>query len=127
MLGVLLSILVAALASIGPAHPDSLSRSRLVVSGMEARLTLRFQAISLLEIFPELDLDGDGVLVSVELDAGRSPIESYLTQHWRLWPGDAVDGVAIEGRLGALAPGLEPSFQERQEEAALFRIFRDCH
>ncbi len=88
MLAALLLGLALALAGAGRGpHPDSLSRSRLVVEGKMARLELRFQSLSLLEVRPELDLDQDGLLSPEECQAARPWIGSYVREHWRIWPG----------------------------------------
>ena len=65
-------------------HPDSLSRSRLIVAEGQALLELRFQALSLLEIRPQLDLDGDGELSQAECDRAREWLTDYVAGHWRL-------------------------------------------
>ena len=55
------------LIAAGTAHPESLSRTRIEVAGARARVELRFQALSLLEVLPELeevrDKDGNRFLV----------------------------------------------------------------
>ena len=65
--------LVLALAPLSGAwaHPESLSRSRLTVTGAQVRLELHFQKLSLIETRPELDLSGDLELDTAELEAGR--------------------------------------------------------
>ena len=79
---------LVSLALLG-AHPDSLSRSKLVVEGASAELTIRFQTLSAIEILTELDQDGDDELSQRELDDGRELLGTYLTEHWRLLVGDA--------------------------------------
>ena len=79
--------LLASLPGLSAAHPDSLSRSRLVVVGNTARLELRFQSLSLLEVAPELDLDQNGELSQAECAAGQSWVLGYVAEHWRLLEG----------------------------------------
>jgi len=82
--------LLLALAA-GAAHPDSLSSTRVVIVGREARVTQRFQALSLIEVLPELDRDRDRALDAEELAQQRATIEAYFRGAWRLW-GAAADG-----------------------------------
>ncbi len=71
------------------AHPSSLSRTEIRVTGPRATVELRFQALSLLEVLPGLervkdDFRGDGFLDAEELAAARPTIEAYLHEHLRL-------------------------------------------
>ncbi len=77
----MLPLLLATLCAL---HPDSLSRSELVVEGRHARLALRFQSLSAIEVLDGLDQDGDGALSQVELDAGAPRLGAYLVERWRL-------------------------------------------
>lgn len=114
-----LSLLAAAV--LAGAHPDSLSSTRVVVEGREARVTQRFQALSLIEVLPELDRDGDRVLSGEELAEGRVEIERYLVGAWRLWSGE----VLLAGELLALVPDdpatLGPFDLQRVEAEFVFR------
>jgi len=92
-----LLLLLASLAAGG--HPDSQSRSELVVEGARARLTLRFQSLSAIEVLEGLDRDGDLALSAEELGAGRERLGDYLVRSWRLL---APDG-------SPLAPGVVES------------------
>ena len=69
---------------VGFAHEDSVSHSRIAVRDREAVLELRCQTKSLLEAIAGLDASGNGALEAMELDAGRTAIETYLLDHYRL-------------------------------------------
>jgi hydrogenase/urease accessory protein HupE len=103
---VLLPILTLLVA--GGAHPESLSRTRIHVEGPRATVELRFQALSLLEVLPELDTTPDGELDAREAEAARERIEDYLLEALRL--SAVVEGreVPLAGALVALVPG-DPS------------------
>jgi hydrogenase/urease accessory protein HupE len=64
-------------------HPESLSRTRVVVQGAEARVELRCDALSLLELEPALDVSGDGWLDDEEALAAVPLVGAYLAEH--LW------------------------------------------
>lgn len=105
-------VLVTALAAAGgSAHPDSLSRTQVELSGREARVVQRFQALSLIEVLPELDADHDRQLDAEELTTGREAIARYLAGAWSLAPGDG-SGAPLVGTLEGLVPddpaGLGP-------------------
>jgi hydrogenase/urease accessory protein HupE len=99
---VLLPILTLLVA--GGAHPESLSRTRIHVEGPRATVELRFQALSLLEVLPELEAVADGQLDEREAAAARERIEDYLLGALRL--AAVVDGrdEPLEGALVALEP-----------------------
>lgn len=78
--------LIAVLLSFA-AHPDSLSSSRVIVRGDEARVSIRCQVLSLLEVVPELDADGDGEVTAGEVEARRGEILTYVADHYRLFVG----------------------------------------
>ena len=94
----------------GAAHPDSLSHSKIRVTGAGAEVELRFQALSLIEVRPELDRSRDGFLEEVELVAARTEIEAYLLAGLRLVPPAsgapylATELVPMRGELVALVP-----------------------
>jgi len=94
---------LAVAAALAAAHPDSLSRTRVELVEREARVTLRFQALSLIEVLPELDLDRNRVLGAEELAAGRDGIAGYLAGAWRLFPGEG-GGEPLAGVLEKLVP-----------------------
>ena len=64
---------VAFLSSAG-SHPESQSRTQIHVEGERATIELRFQALSLIEVVPELDTTQDGVLDAQEVDGAREVI-----------------------------------------------------
>jgi hypothetical protein len=93
----LLTLILLALASSGP-HPDSVSSSRVEVRGHEAFLTLRFQIVSLLEVIPGLDADGDGEVSEEELAARSADVMGYIGDHYQLWVDtdrDMEDGTRL--------------------------------
>lgn len=118
-----LSLLAAAV--LAGAHPDSLSSTRVVIDGREARVTQRFQALSLIEVLPTLDRDGDRVLSLQELAEGRGEIERYLLGAWRLWGVGEAGEVALAGALESLLPDdpatLGPFDLQRVEAELVFR------
>ncbi len=93
----------------GRVHPDSMSRTRVVVEGSSVRVSMRLQSLSLIELMPRLDLDRDGVYSEAELGAGSDAIGSYLLGRWQLFVG-AGDGAPLEGRVTRLA--LAPDERE---------------
>ena len=110
-----------ALAVLAGSHPDSLSSTRVVIDGREARVTQRFQALSLIEVLPALDGDGDRILSAPELAEARGEIERYLLGAWRLSAGS----VALAGVLERLEPddpaALGPFDLQRVEAEFVFR------
>jgi hypothetical protein len=107
MLGFLLAALGAlpTARALPPLHPNSFSTSRLTVQGAAARLELRVQALSLIEVLPE-GLDGDGVLSGAELEAGRGAVADYVARHYVLRAGSGGDrkqGAVLAGRLTDLS------------------------
>jgi len=93
-------VLAAALAA---AHPDSLSRTQVELADREARVLVRFQALSLIEVLPELDADRDRMLDAGELATGEEAIARYFTGAWRLFQGDG-SGEPLAGVLEGLVP-----------------------
>lgn len=78
---------LALFAAAGAPHPDSISSSRIVVSGAEARLDLRCQVISFLEVIDGLDADADGTVSAAEVELQREAIQSYVMEHYVLVTG----------------------------------------
>ncbi len=72
-------------------HPGSLSNSYLRVDGETIHHRLRCQVLSVLEVLPELDANGDERLSASELD--RQLLESYVAKHYTLRV-DATDLLA---------------------------------
>jgi hypothetical protein len=87
---VIIAFLCALFALFGGAagslelHPMSRSSSRVDVEDELLRWTLRVQTLSLHEVLPALDLDGDGVLQRSECDSGNSTLGAYLSAHYQL-------------------------------------------
>lgn len=102
----ILALLAAAVLVRG--HPDSLSQSRIQVTGSRAVVELRFQALSLLDERPELDRDGNRLLDVQEAEQARQDIQSYLLDAFRLVRSEGEREERLAGRLEALTP-QEPS------------------
>jgi hydrogenase/urease accessory protein HupE len=101
-------VLAALLLAAAGSHPDSLSRTRIRVEGDRAQVELRFQALSLIEVQPDLDLRPDGWLDEQELAAGRGSIEDYLLSHLRLFQVQAGGReVPLPGSVLDLRPDQE--------------------
>jgi len=102
-------ILLALLGlSAAPAHPDSKSSSRIVVSARSVKVELACQALSLLESVP-LDRNGDRWLTEEELQAGRAAVGEYVLARYAL-SANATPFAALPGQLAELtlidvAPG----------------------
>lgn len=85
-------------------HPESLSRTQIRVQGSSADVELRFQALSLIEVRPELDRSRDGVLDEQELTAARAEVEAYLLASLRLASLEQGRELALSGQLVSIAP-----------------------
>ncbi len=86
----MLTALLLALSAISPApnaspHSNSISVSRIEVEGSRLRHRIELQTLSILEVLPELDLDGDGELNPSELELGRAPLGEYLDSAYTLF------------------------------------------
>ena len=68
-------------------HPDSLSSTAVRLVGSQAHVAMRCQVLSLLEVIPDLDADGDGRVSAAEVDASAVPVTSYVDAHYRLFTG----------------------------------------
>ena len=91
--------LALVLAALAAPHPDSLSRSLVVVDGAAARLELRVQTLTLIEELRwHFDANDNLYLDDDELAAGRAEIAAYLLAHYRLRVGGA-EGPLLQGRL----------------------------
>jgi hypothetical protein len=96
-----IAILPLALCALAraPVHPDSMSSSELVVDGAQARLLVRCQMLSLLEVLPQLDADGDGSVVDADVDRHADAIAEYVGEHYLLRTGtdrEHAGGAALE-------------------------------
>lgn len=80
----------------GGLHPDSQSRTLLEVEGQRVGLELEVQVLSLLEVLPDADADGNGRLSPAERRDAQGPIQSYLLEHTSL---HVVEQVARWGAL----------------------------
>jgi len=92
-------------SAAAPAHPSSISHSRVTVQGSFARLELRCQALSVLEVLPA-DADGDGRLEPDELGTIAEPLGRYVDEHYSLVAdsgGDPQRGRRLSGELTGLA------------------------
>ncbi len=88
-----LAPLLAALLLLGarPPHPDSLSSSVVRVIGSEVHLTMRCQVLSLMEVVPGLDADGDGEVSEAEALLSRDAILTYIAEHYLMFVGTDRD------------------------------------
>ncbi len=72
-------------------HPNSISSTRIRVDGTEILLTQRCQVLSLMEVIPDLDADGDGVVTPAEIQRSRDAVFDYLGRQYRLFVGSDRD------------------------------------
>ena len=111
-------------SAAAPAHPNSISHSRVTVQGSFARLELRCQALSVLEAFPA-DTDVDGRIDPEELGAIADALGRYVDEHYVLLAdsgGDPYRGRPLHGELTGLAldePGLGAPAAEQWVELVL--------
>ena len=98
----MLTLLLASLLFGTGAHPESLSRTQIRVTGARAEVGIRFQALSLIEVRPELDLSRDTWLDADELAVARAEIEAYLLAAFRLASLEQGREEPLAGRLVAL-------------------------
>jgi len=99
--------LVPALVALllgGLAHPESLSTTHIRVEGTRATAELSFQALSLIEVLPDLDTKPDGMLDAEECSAGRRRIDGYLLERLRVLRVDGEREQALTGRVEELVP-----------------------
>lgn len=126
--GVVAALLV--LAPPGLAHPDSLSGTLLEVRGDEVHVRLRCQVLSLLEVIPDLDADGDGEVDGPEVAAKRVEILAYLMEHYVLFTGsdrDLTGGVPLAPApldVAHLGPGAEEARGYRAGAVDATFVFR---
>jgi hydrogenase/urease accessory protein HupE len=94
-----LSLVLAFVPLAASGHPESLSKSEIRIDGARASVALRFQALSLIEVRPELDANRDTQLDAGELAAGREAIEGYLLAGFRLLALEGEREAPLAGRL----------------------------
>ena len=114
--GLVVWILTAGGLGIGSpeAHPMSRSSSRVDLEEGLVRWSLRVQCISVLEVLPGLDLDGDGELARAEADAGAEAIAVYLGAHYGVRDVEELAG-EWSGELVRIGAPLEPDRVDRGE------------
>ena len=116
--------LIAALALL--AHPNSFSRTHLVVDRHEVLATMECRVLSLLEVVPELDADGDGAVTERELERRRDEVFAYALAHYRLragtdrelrggesLPGEPLAAALREAYIEIFTPNLLEDFREQ--------------
>jgi hydrogenase/urease accessory protein HupE len=100
-------LLLCAALSPNPAHPTSVSSTRVEVRGAEVAVRIRCEDQTLRECL-SLDSNGDEHIDAVELASGRDEIARYVLAGWRLadLAGEAVRGELVEL---ALVPDSSPA------------------
>ena len=83
-------LLFAATVTLAGLHDDSVSFSRVEVGATDLTVELRVQALSVVEVLPWMDGDGDQLLSQGELDARPAELGRYVLEHYRL-RGDGRD------------------------------------
>ncbi len=80
------------LSAVGALHPDSLTTTRIDVDA-DGGVTIqqRGQVLSLLEVIPTLDADGDGRVSAAEFESRRADVLAYVLEHYEL----TRDGAAL--------------------------------
>lgn len=78
-------------------HTDSLSSSRIAVDGERARVVVRCQVLSMLEVWPALDANADGEVTLPEVRLSTAPMLDYVREHYRLGVGSQGAGAASPG------------------------------
>lgn len=81
-------MLALALCLFAAAHPNSLSFTRITINGSEVRHQMRVQRLSVLEVLPELDPDGDGAIQPEHLAADVDLLTAYIHDHYRMFAGE---------------------------------------
>lgn len=69
-------------------HPNSLSTSRVLVEGKDVTVTLRCQGLSLVEVVPSVDANGDGIYSAAEVAASEAELREYIAGHYRVSSGE---------------------------------------
>lgn len=110
-------VLAVSCALLAP-HPNSASRSELIVRPGRIELALRCQVESVNEVVPA-DADGNGLLEPHELDAVADELSRYLLAHYVL-RADGPDSAPLPGRVHELALVTD------DRDALLFAQFVDA-
>ncbi len=63
------------------AHPDSLATIRITVVDKRAHVVARFQILSLLEVFPDIDSDSNSLITAAEVESHHRDILNYIIAH----------------------------------------------
>jgi len=108
-----LAALLLALPAALAAHPNSLSGSTIAVEGARIGHEITMQGLSLIEVVPQADANGDGRLDAAELAAARAEVVDYLDRNYRLWADadrstplarEVLSVELVEGPPGLLGP-----------------------
>jgi hypothetical protein len=101
-----LLLVLAAVPERGPAHPNSISASRIDLRGRDLVVAVEVQVLSLAEVVPSLDPDRDGRASDEEINRDAVAIGDYLARHYRLAPLP-VDGASESAPVELLVPAGE--------------------
>lgn len=112
------SPLLLALPVLLGAHPESLSRTRVVVRGAEVTVELRSDVLSWLELDAGLDASRDGWLDAAEAEAARPLVAQYLAEHLRI----DCDACTPPGLLPAEVVTIRPQTHDAVGPLDLQRI-----
>jgi len=90
--------------SLHASHPESLSHTAIRITGARVEVEIRFQALSLIEVQPELDPSRDALLDPAEVAAARDRIEAYFRESLHLAGLEAEREEPLQGTLLAIEP-----------------------
>lgn len=117
MLASLMLALVPTGATAAPLpHPNSLSNSRIQVRGSEALVTVRCQALSLMEVVLGLDADLDGLVSEAELEARRDEVLAYVAVNYSITVGSDRE---MQGGVELVAEPLDLVHHAGEVETSL--------
>lgn len=104
------SLALALLLAAPAAHPNSISSSRVEIEGALVRHELLLDPLSILEVLPGIDADGDGRIGEGELERSAAQIAEYVGRHYRFFLV-APERRELERRLEGveLAPAPVPA------------------
>lgn len=115
----MLAALLLALAA-APLHDESVSASFIEIDGAVVTHRLHFQGLSLIEVLPAVDGDGDGTVTQAELDASADDVGFYLLRRYRFFH-DAGEEVGSGTPLAGELLRLEAVDQERLGDFQMLR------